>query len=68
MSAWGFVPKAPLFGLNPCCMHETDRIVAPDGRDHASPLGAIPLLLFTPDAPKSGVSGAGGDPQPAPAT
>jgi len=50
---WGWVPKAPLFGLNPA-MHETDRIVAPMS---AVLLGlfAIPLFLFTPDAPKSGI-------------
>jgi MFS transporter, UMF1 family len=50
---WGWVPSAPLFGLNPA-MHETDRIVAPMAAAIFT-LGAIPLFLFTPDAPKSGV-------------
>ena len=50
---WGWVPAAPLFGLNPA-MHETDRIVAPMAATIFA-LGAIPLFLFTPDAPKSGV-------------
>jgi MFS transporter, UMF1 family len=51
--SWGWVPHAPLFGLNPA-MHETDRIVAPMAATIFA-LGAIPLFLFTPDAPKSGV-------------
>jgi len=51
--SWGWVPAAPLFGLNPA-MHETDRIVAPMAATIFA-LGAIPLFLFTPDAPKSGV-------------
>jgi len=51
--SWAWVPHAPLFGLNPA-MHETDRIVAPMAATIFA-LGAIPLFLFTPDAPKSGV-------------
>jgi len=51
--SWGWVPAAPLFGLNPA-MHETDRIVAPMAATIFA-LGAIPLFLFTPDAPKSGI-------------
>ncbi|MEJ0066856.1 MAG: MFS transporter [Caulobacteraceae bacterium] len=51
--SWGWVPAAPLFGLNPA-LHETDRIVAPIAATIFA-LGAIPLFLFTPDAPKSGV-------------
>jgi UMF1 family MFS transporter len=51
--AWGWVPAAPLFGLNPA-MHETDRIVAPMAAVIFA-FGALPLFLFTPDAPPSGV-------------
>jgi len=50
---WPFVPKAPLFGLNPL-KHETDRIVGPLVGVVLSVL-AIPLFLFTPDAPKGEV-------------
>jgi UMF1 family MFS transporter len=50
---WGWVPKSPLFGLNPA-LHETDRIVAPLSAAIFA-LGAIPLFLFTPDAPASGM-------------
>lgn len=51
--SWGWVPAAPLFGLNPA-MHETDRIVAPMAAAIFA-LGAAPLFLFTPDAPPTGV-------------
>jgi UMF1 family MFS transporter len=47
--AWSWVPKAPLFGLSQA-MHEPDRIVAPMAAAIFL-LGAIPLFLFTPDAP-----------------
>ncbi len=50
---WAFVPAAPLFGLDPL-LHEPERV--------AGPLAAIlfgafalPIFLFTPDAPASGV-------------
>lgn len=51
---WWWVPKAPLFGLNPA-MHEPERIVALLAAGILA-LGAIPLFLFTPDAPRTGVS------------
>jgi UMF1 family MFS transporter len=46
---WSFIPKHPLFGLNPLT-HETDRIVGPLVGVVLVIL-AIPLFLFTPDAP-----------------
>ncbi len=52
--AWSFVPAAPLFGLNPAT-HEPERVVAILSAI-ALVLGSIPLFLFTPDAPRSGVS------------
>jgi UMF1 family MFS transporter len=52
--SWAFVPAAPLFGLDPAT-HEPERVVAILSAGILV-LGAIPLFLFTPDAPKSGVS------------
>ncbi len=49
--AWGFIPKAPLFGLD-TLTHQEDRIVAPMVAALFA-LGALPLFLFTPDADKS---------------
>jgi UMF1 family MFS transporter len=46
---WSFIPKQPLFGLNPLT-HEPDRIVGPLVAVVMVVL-AIPLFLFTPDAP-----------------
>jgi MFS transporter, UMF1 family len=51
---WAFVPKAPLFGLDPM-RHETSRIVAPMSAVWFG-LCAAPLFLFTKDAPASGIS------------
>lgn len=51
---WGFIPKTPLFGLDPA-QSEPSRIVAPIAATLLA-LGAIPLFLFTPDAPRTGVS------------
>jgi UMF1 family MFS transporter len=51
---WSWIPKAPLFGLNQA-MHEPDRIVPPMAAVIFL-LGAIPLFLFTPDAPAARVS------------
>ena len=51
---WGFIPKHPLFGLNPLT-HEPDRIVGPLVAVVMAVLAA-PLFLFTPDAPRTGVS------------
>ena len=51
--SWGWVPHSPLFGLNPAT-HEPERVVAILAAGILA-VGAIPLLLFTPDAPKTGV-------------
>ena len=51
--AWAWVPHAPLFGLNPAT-HEPERVVAILSAVTLA-LGAIPIFLFTPDAPKTGV-------------
>jgi MFS transporter, UMF1 family len=45
---WAFIPKQPLFGLDPL-KHETDRIVGPLVAICLAVL-ATPLFLFTPDA------------------
>jgi UMF1 family MFS transporter len=50
---WAWVPAAPLFGLNPAT-HEPERVVALMSAGLLA-LGAIPLFLFTPDAPRTGV-------------
>jgi UMF1 family MFS transporter len=50
---WSWVPAAPLFGLDPV-MHEPERVVAILAAGILA-LGSIPILLFTPDAPKTGV-------------
>lgn len=51
---WSWVPPAPLFGLS-AAAHEPERIVAPMAAVMFA-LGAIPLFLFTPDAPRTGES------------
>ncbi len=51
---WGFVPRHPLFGLNPLT-HEPDRIVGPIVAGVLA-IGAIPLFLFSKDAPSTGLS------------
>jgi MFS transporter, UMF1 family len=50
---WGWVPSQPLFGLDPLT-HEPERVVALLSAGILL-LGSIPLFLFTPDAPKTGV-------------
>lgn len=50
---WGWVPATPLFGLDPA-RHEPERIVGPMAGVMLA-IGTIPLLLFTPDAQKTGV-------------
>ncbi|HEY0437996.1 MAG TPA: MFS transporter [Phenylobacterium sp.] len=50
---WSWVPAAPLFGLNPAT-HEPERVVAILSAGILA-LGAIPIFLFTADAPKTGV-------------
>jgi UMF1 family MFS transporter len=51
---WGFVPKTPLFGLD-SLMHEPERIVGPMSAGLLL-IGTIPILLFTPDVKRTGVS------------
>ncbi|MDB5463628.1 MAG: hypothetical protein JWP28_2328 [Phenylobacterium sp.] len=50
---WSWVPAAPLFGLNPLT-HEPERVVALMAAGLLA-VGSIPLFLFTPDAPRTGV-------------
>lgn len=50
---WAWVPAAPLFGLDPA-QHEPERVVALLSAGILF-LGAIPLFLFTPDAPRSDI-------------
>jgi UMF1 family MFS transporter len=51
--AWAWVPAAPLFGLDPA-QHEPERVVALLAAGILL-VGSIPLFLFTPDAPRTGV-------------
>lgn len=51
---WWWIPKAPLFGLDPAA-HEPERVVALLAAAILA-LGALPIFLFTPDAPRSNVS------------
>ncbi|MEO8114388.1 MAG: MFS transporter [Phenylobacterium sp.] len=51
--AWAWVPAAPLFGLDPAT-HEPERVVALLAAGIFA-LGSIPLFLWTPDAPRTGV-------------
>jgi MFS transporter, UMF1 family len=50
---WSWVPERPLFGLDTAA-HEHERIVAPMAAVLLA-LGSIPILLWTPDAPRTGV-------------
>ena len=52
-ATWSWVPKAPLFGLSRA-LHEPERVVALMAAGIFA-LGALPLFLFTPDAPRTGV-------------
>ena len=49
---WGFVPHHPLFGINQLT-HEPDRIAGPLVAVVLA-IGAIPLFLFSKDAPSTG--------------
>jgi UMF1 family MFS transporter len=51
---WPWVPKVPLFGISQA-LHQPERLVGPMTAVMLL-LGTIPILLFTPDAPRSGVS------------
>lgn len=50
---WAWVPATPLFGLDPAS-HEPERVVALLAAGLLA-LGALPLFLFTPDAPSTGI-------------
>jgi UMF1 family MFS transporter len=50
---WSWVPKHPLFGLSQA-NHEPERLTGPLTAALLL-VGTIPILLFTPDAPRSGV-------------
>jgi UMF1 family MFS transporter len=50
---WGWVPAAPLFGLDPAT-HEPERVVTLMAAGLLA-LGTIPLMFLTPDAPRTGV-------------
>ena len=50
---WSWVPAEPLFGLDPAT-HEPERVAAVLSAIQLA-VGSLPLFLFTPDAPKTGV-------------
>jgi len=50
---WPWVPKAPLFGISQA-LHQPERLTGPMTAALLL-IGSIPILLFTPDAPRSGV-------------
>jgi UMF1 family MFS transporter len=52
-AAWGWLPHAPLFGLDRA-LHQPERVVALLSAGVFA-LGALPFFLFTPDAPRTGV-------------
>lgn len=51
---WTWVPKTPLFGVSQAA-HQPERLVGPMSAVLLL-IGTIPIMLFTPDAPKSGVA------------
>ncbi len=50
---WAWVPDKPLFGLD-AAAHEPERVVALMAAGLLA-LGSIPIFLFTPDAPPTGI-------------
>lgn len=52
-AGWPFLPEAPLFGLS-AALHEPELIVGPMTAVMLV-VGTIPILLFTPDAPRGEV-------------
>lgn len=50
---WSWVPAQPLFGFDPAS-HEPERVVVLLAAGLLA-LGALPLFLFTPDSPRTGV-------------
>jgi UMF1 family MFS transporter len=53
-ASWGWLPKAPLFGLSRE-LHQPERVVALMAAGLFA-VGAMPLFLFTPDAPRTGIA------------
>ena len=51
--SWSFVPAHPLFGLSQAA-HEHERVVAILAAIVLA-VGSLPLFLFTPDAPRTGI-------------
>lgn len=51
--AWSWVPAHPLFGLS-AASHEPERVVAILASITLA-VGSLPIFLFTPDAPRTGV-------------
>ena len=52
-AGWTWLPKAPLFGLSRE-LHQPERVVALMAAGLFA-VGALPLFLFTPDAPRTGI-------------
>lgn len=52
-ASWAWVPRTPLFGLSRA-QHEPERVVALLAAGMFA-IGALPLFLFTPDAPRTGI-------------
>ncbi|MGH7023843.1 MAG: MFS transporter [Caulobacteraceae bacterium] len=52
-ASWGWLPREPLFGLSRAA-HQPERVVALIAAGLFA-VGAIPLFLFTPDAPRTGI-------------
>ena len=52
-AGWGWLPKAPLFGLQRA-LHEPERVVALLAALCLA-VGSIPFFFFTPDAPRTGI-------------
>jgi UMF1 family MFS transporter len=50
---WGWLPHAPLFGLERS-LHQPERVVALLSAGILA-LGALPFFVFTPDAPRTGI-------------
>lgn len=50
---WGFIPEAPLFGLDPA-LHENSRIAGPISGLWLA-VFSLPLFLFTPDAARNAI-------------
>jgi UMF1 family MFS transporter len=51
---WGFIPKTPLFGVD-SLLNEPERLTGPMSAVLLL-IGTIPIMLFTPDVPRSSVT------------